>query len=255
MGVFECHARCRSRLDPVARLMQRFRTKALLDRAVRGIAPIESSPDDALPPFTPPGPPPHAAALVRISCTAPLKHQLSGAAMHLLGSSRTLGIVNTLGLVGDTWWGADTDGPGVVWVARHHGIDPSKGATLAVTGGGSTARSAAFAWIEAGGSVIPRLGRRELDLPLDVLEGVLEGGSPDVMLITEGDAMHPPGEDGHWCSTQDTDARRFLRTRSMGVGSLLRNISWHGLGSGHQCVFQSSRPSVDCMRASSRRRP
>ena len=116
--------------------------------------------------------------------------------MHLLGSSRTLGIVNTLGLVGDTWWGADTDGPGVVWVARHHGIDPSKGATLAVTGGGSTARSAAFAWIEAGGSVIPRLGRRELDLPLDVLEGVLEGGSPDVMLITEGDAMHPPGEDG-----------------------------------------------------------
>lgn len=176
--------------------MQRFRTKALLDRAVRGIAPIESSPDDALAPFTPPGPPPHAAALVRISCTAPLKHQLSGAAMHLLGSSRTLGIVNTLGLVGDTWWGADTDGPGVVWVARHHGIDPSKGATLAVTGGGSTARSAAFAWIEAGGSVIPRLGRRELDLPLDVLKGVLEGGSPDVMLITEGDAMHPPGEDG-----------------------------------------------------------
>ena len=103
--------------------------------------------------------------------------------------------------------------------------------------------------------MIPRLGRRELDLPLDVLEGVLEGGSPDVMLITEGDAMHPPGEDGPLVLDARYGRGRFLRTRSMGVGSLLRNISWHGLGSGHQCVLQSSRPSVDCMRASSRRRP
>ena len=108
-----------------------------------------------------------------LSLTTPLKHMVPPeSAIELLGDARQIACVNQMLHDGHGWRGAATDGIGLVDVARENGIqfpalegqvkDGSE-PLLCLHGGGSTARSCATAWAEAGGSIWWKGGRRALD--------------------------------------------------------------------------------------------
>lgn len=108
-----------------------------------------------------------------MSLTTPLKHMVSpDSSIELYGEARQIACVNQMLHDGHGWRGAATDGIGLVDVARENGIQFSaRGGQikdgseplLCLHGGGSTARSCATAWSEAGGSIWWRGGRRVLD--------------------------------------------------------------------------------------------
>ncbi len=103
-----------------------------------------------------------------LSLTTPLKHQLpvdSGTEWTI--GDATLASVNQLRYDGHVWRAANTDGPGLLMVARHFGFDFTTSARmekplLCMAGGGSTARACAAAWAEAGGVIWWKSGRRKL---------------------------------------------------------------------------------------------
>ena len=94
-----------------------------------------------------------------ISVTSPLKHTLG----KILEISEFEGVnsINQLTRINGEWEGTNTDGYGFVNTAKYIGINPQE-AILKIKGGGSTARSIAAAWSEAGGKIILINGRREL---------------------------------------------------------------------------------------------
>ena len=108
-----------------------------------------------------------------LSLTTPLKHMVPPeSAIELLGDARQIACVNQMLHDGHGWRGAATDGIGLVDVARENGIQfPGPEGQVKVVsepllclhGGGSTARSCASAWAEAGGSICWEGGRRALD--------------------------------------------------------------------------------------------
>lgn len=108
-----------------------------------------------------------------LSLTTPLKHMVPPeSAIELLGEARQIACVNQMLHDGHGWRGAATDGIGLVDVARENGIQfPAQEGQvkagseplLCLHGGGSTARSCATAWTEAGGSIWWDGGRRALD--------------------------------------------------------------------------------------------
>ena len=117
-----------------------------------------------------------AAAPLRefwLSLTTPLKHMVPPeSAIELLGDARQIACVNQMLHDGHGWRGAATDGIGLVDVARENGIQfpgpegqvkVGSEPLLCLHGGGSTARSCASAWAEAGGSICWEGGRRALD--------------------------------------------------------------------------------------------
>lgn len=113
---------------------------------------------------------------VWLSCTSPLKHQLTGLTGHV-GPSE-IGSINQIKRVDGVWYGANTDGVGFVDACKHLGIDP-EGKTLNIRGGGSAARSVAAQWAESGGLLVTSMGRRALQKgPWD--EALTESQSPDV---------------------------------------------------------------------------
>lgn len=108
-----------------------------------------------------------------LSLTTPLKHMVPPeSAIELLGEARQIACVNQMLHDGHGWRGAATDGIGLVDVARENGIQFSaqegqvkdgSEPLLCLHGGGSTARSCATAWAEAGGLIWWKGGRRALD--------------------------------------------------------------------------------------------
>lgn len=100
---------------------------------------------------------------VWMNFTSPLKHQLDSKAVLSIDKSMKLNSVNSLRWDGKTWWCAGVDGAGIVSLAVHHGISVQQGAVLGIAGGGGAARSTASAWLEAGGEIVTFEGRRELD--------------------------------------------------------------------------------------------
>ena len=108
-----------------------------------------------------------------LSLTTPLKHMVPPeSAIELLGDARQIACVNQMLHDGHGWRGAATDGIGLVDVARENGIQfpgpegqvkVGSEPLLCLHGGGSTARSCASAWAEAGGSICWEGGRRALD--------------------------------------------------------------------------------------------
>jgi len=113
---------------------------------------------------------------VWLNLTSPLKHQLSSEAVSTIDESMALQAVNTLRWDGQGWWCAGVDGLGVLSVARHHGIQIENGALLGIVGGGGAARATVDAWLKAGGKVRLFSGRRPLQLPPEVESD--KSGSP-----------------------------------------------------------------------------
>ncbi len=103
-----------------------------------------------------------------LSITSPLKHQLpidSGTEWSI--GEPMLASVNQLRHDGHVWKAANTDGVGLLMVAREFGFDFNftddlDRPLLCMTGGGSTARACAAAWTEAGGKIWWKEGRRNL---------------------------------------------------------------------------------------------
>ena len=97
-----------------------------------------------------------------INLTTPLKHQLTSQAVMDFNESSKIESVNVLRWDGHGWWSSNVDGCGVVRCAEFFGIEVTSGATLCLIGGGSAARSTAYAWTKSGGKLKPVNGRREL---------------------------------------------------------------------------------------------
>ena len=97
-----------------------------------------------------------------ISLTSPLKHQLSSAVVFHVDGSEGIDCINSLRWNTREWWVASTDGPGVVHIAQHHGIDFSQEPILNLSGGGSASRSSAWAWSKKGGKIKFLGGKRTL---------------------------------------------------------------------------------------------
>ena len=103
-----------------------------------------------------------------LSITSPLKHQLpidSGTEWEI--GDPMLASVNQMRHDGHVWNAANTDGAGLLMVAREFGFDFNltddlERPLLCMTGGGSTARACAAAWTEAGGEIWWKEGRRNL---------------------------------------------------------------------------------------------
>jgi|TARA_B110000196_G_C21140176_1_gene663356 hypothetical protein len=103
-----------------------------------------------------------------LSITSPLKHQLpidSGIEWPI--GEPMLASVNQMRHDGHVWNAANTDGAGLLMVAREFGFDFNLTddldcPLLCMTGGGSTARACAAAWTEAGGEIWWKEGRRNL---------------------------------------------------------------------------------------------
>lgn len=103
-----------------------------------------------------------------LSLTTPLKHQLpfDSGAIWTIGDPM-LASVNQLRHDGHVWRAANTDGPGLLMVAREFGFnfelpDAIDRPLLCMIGGGSTARACAAAWADAGGKIWWKGGRRAL---------------------------------------------------------------------------------------------
>ena len=97
-----------------------------------------------------------------INLTTPLKHQLTSQAVMDFNESSEIESVNVLRWDGHGWWSSNVDGCGVVRCAEYFGVDVQSGATLCLIGGGSAARSTAYAWTKIGGKLKLVNGRREL---------------------------------------------------------------------------------------------
>ncbi len=97
-----------------------------------------------------------------INLTTPLKHQLTSQAVMDFNESSKIESVNVLRWDGHGWWSSNVDGCGVVRCAEYFGIDVTSGATLCLIGGGSAARSTAYAWTKSGGKIKLVSGRRQL---------------------------------------------------------------------------------------------
>ncbi len=103
-----------------------------------------------------------------LSITSPLKHQLpidSGTEWSI--GEPMLASVNQMRHDGHVWKAANTDGAGLLMVAREFGFDFNftddlDRPLLCMTGGGSTARACAASWTEAGGKIWWKEGRRNL---------------------------------------------------------------------------------------------
>lgn len=162
----------------------KYRTKALLERAIQSAMEIEDSDPRLVSDYesellleTPPIPPTSEESHhlpsqwldneVWLNLTSPLKHQLSSEAVSTIDHSMKLQAVNALRWDGQGWWCAGVDGLGIVSVAQYHGVHAESGAVLGLRGGGGAARSTANAWLEAGGRLRVFEGRRTLELPFD----------------------------------------------------------------------------------------
>jgi len=97
-----------------------------------------------------------------INLTTPLKHQLTSQAVMDFNESSKIESVNVLRWDGHGWWSSNVDGCGVVRCAEYFGIDVKSGGILCLIGGGSAARSTAYAWTKSGGKLKLVNGRREL---------------------------------------------------------------------------------------------
>lgn len=84
------------------------------------------------------------------SITTPLKHQVPNGPFNCVRADE------------DGVHCANTDGWGLVALARHLGIDVEQGALLDLRGGGSSATAGATAWLQTGGRVRSTGGRRAL---------------------------------------------------------------------------------------------
>ncbi len=93
-----------------------------------------------------------------ISCTSPLKHSLH---QKFPLKNRGSSSLNQIARIGGSMVVRDTDGAGFLEACRGLGITPSEH-SLMIKGGGSTARSIAFAWTRKGGYIVPMGGRRPL---------------------------------------------------------------------------------------------
>jgi|TARA_B110000495_G_scaffold81363_1_gene69897 hypothetical protein len=98
---------------------------------------------------------------VWLSLTAPLKHQLSAAAVQCVDNAMQIRSVNALRWDGRSWWAASTDGPGMMLVAEAFGHHST--GVLGIVGGGGTARSVAASWCENGGKIRQLGGNRLLE--------------------------------------------------------------------------------------------
>ena len=98
---------------------------------------------------------------VWLSLTAPLKHQLSTAAVRCIDNAMEIRSINTLRWDGITWWAGSSDGPGMCMVAEAFGYDSNR--VLGIIGGGGTARSVAAAWSLNGGKIKQIGGKRILE--------------------------------------------------------------------------------------------
>ena len=105
---------------------------------------------------------------VWISLTAPLKHQMPlDSGTEWVAGDPMIACVNQMRHDGHVWRVASTDGLGLIALAREFGfefgqLDTREQPLLCMNGGGSTARSCAAAWVEAGGKIWWQGGRREL---------------------------------------------------------------------------------------------
>lgn len=149
----------------------KFRTRALLKKAVEAASKVEETHPTLMPkkdaPFV--SAVPYSALPTRmfaeeiwLNLTAPLKHQLDSGAVVAIDDSMSNKCVNALRWDGRGWWCAGLDGLGVVEVMVHHGLTPEDH-VLGLIGGGGAARSTAAAWTKRGGHVHPLPSRRALD--------------------------------------------------------------------------------------------
>ena len=150
--------------DLVGSPLGKFRANTLLDRAVT--ASMEHVEADLRLPNAPLPEldfekPLRGTEEVWLSLTAPLKHQLSAAAVRCIDNAMEIRSVNTLRWDGRSWWAASTDGPGMMLVAE--AFEHPVSGVLGITGGGGTARSIAAAWCENGGKVKQLGGNRLLE--------------------------------------------------------------------------------------------
>ena len=170
----------------------KFRTSALIKRAVEAAAEIEeahpSLGSEEASPVTPSPPVPGFPTRMFeeelwLNLTAPLKHQLDSGAVMSIDASMETKSVNALRWDGRGWWCAGLDGAGVVDVLRHHGLAPTSH-VLGLVGGGGGARSTAKAWTAMGGALNPLPSRRPLE------EGPWSANvtedSPDVVVDFDG---------------------------------------------------------------------
>ena len=154
----------------------KFRTSALIKRAVEAAAAIEeahpslvsdqASPTLAASPSTPAPDFPTRSfeEELWLNLTAPLKHQLDSGAVMSIDASMETKSVNALRWDGRGWWCAGLDGAGVVDVLRHHGLAPTSH-VLGTRRRGGGARSTAMAWTAEGGALNPLPSRRPLKGP------------------------------------------------------------------------------------------
>ena len=149
--------------------LDKFASTSRLDRAVsqateevshcpRGFGQRGQSPHLPVGPEGIPGSPQE----VWLSLTSPLKHQLGAASLRYVDDSKGIESINCLRWNNREWWVASTDGPGLVLVAEHLGIDMENSPVLDLRGGGGAARSVAWAWSAEGGRLRWLGGRREL---------------------------------------------------------------------------------------------
>lgn len=150
----------------------KFRTKALLEKAVKGAALVEVE-DPHLttdhPLLAERSPEPLSGLPTRmfdeeiwVNLTAPLKHQLDTSAVMCLDDSMATKSVNALRWDGKGWWCCGVDGEGVLSVLLHHGINPKKH-VLGLVGGGGAARSTASAWARNEGRIHTLESKRALE--------------------------------------------------------------------------------------------
>ena len=149
----------------------KFRTSALIKRAVEAAAQIvESHPDLASDASVSSSIGATAQGLptrmfdeeIWLNLTAPLKHQLDSSAVMAIDDSMKTKSVNALRWDGKGWWCAGLDGLGVVDVLAHHGYHPSTH-VLGLVGGGGGARSTAMEWTTRGGALHAMESRRPLE--------------------------------------------------------------------------------------------
>ncbi len=149
--------------------IHRFATTSRLDKAVEeATESVTECPDELSQrgesPHLPVGPDgiPGSSSEVWLSLTSPLKHQLGSASLRYVDDSMGIESLNCLRWNNREWWVASTDGPGLILVAEHLGINMSEEPILDLRGGGGAARSAAWAWSAEGGLLRWLGGRREL---------------------------------------------------------------------------------------------
>ena len=171
----------------------KFRTKALLEKAVKAAALVEVEDPHLSTDY------PHLVERrtvplnglptrmfdeeIWVNLTAPLKHQLDSSAVMCLDDSMATKSVNALRWDGKGWWCCGFDGEGVISVLLHHGIDPEQH-VVGLVGGGGAARSTASAWAREGGHLHLLQSRRSLEKgPWD--ESLTEA-NPDVIVDFDG---------------------------------------------------------------------